>query len=134
MAKKLVYDPATRRMKEVDQDGATAPSGTGRDEIGFYIFGTLLQTLVGFAREDGLDISSSKMKRGMAVNSYVRAALDTFITDRKAVMAKATAEAEAQAKADAEAPTDQANTEATEAKPLSRRQQKKQQKQQNRAA
>lgn len=154
----LVYDPKTRRMKEVTEAKGSGSNPNARDEVGFYIHGELLTTLLTFAKEDGLDIASSKMKRGMAVTAYARAALDTFIADRKAVMAKASgqqgqATTQPEAPAQPEQPTEGDGEQASEGdgegqqaepqtpeqpeqatKPLSKRQQRKLAKQNQQSA
>ena len=82
----LKYNPATRKMEQVED--AKTETGDAGPITSFMVKGKTLDTLLKFAGEDSLDIST-KTKRGQAVNSYVSAACDEFISARGAVAAPA---------------------------------------------
>jgi len=73
-------DPATMRMQPVGQDKA---KGSREKDVGWYIGGDTLQTLLRYAKEDGLDMSTPT-RRGQAVTSYAKAGVQLLIDRREA--------------------------------------------------
>ncbi len=83
MSTKIQYDPKTKKMVQVTKENKAtvapnAPSTT------YIVKGAELDALMGFAKEDGLNLNENKRSRGGAINSYVEAAVNEFIASRKA--------------------------------------------------
>lgn len=86
--KRLQYDPVTKKMVETEVKAGTKVPGAA-DATTYIVKGDELTALLGFAKEDSIDLTSDKRARGRAVNSYVEVAIDEFIKGRKARVAKA---------------------------------------------
>lgn len=77
---KLQYDPKTKKVIPVAVK-ATSTTSVPVSGTTFMVRGDTLKLLLGFASEDGLDVSTSA-KRGQVVNSYVRGAVADFVAAR----------------------------------------------------
>lgn len=89
MSVNFKYNPVTRKMTaENVADG----NGTGNDHFrtGLALDKDVADTLLGFAKADGLKVSDDNgdLTRRKAVKLYIMSALTDFITARKAADAK----------------------------------------------
>ena len=77
----LKYNPVTGRVEQSKVEEKAGASSRG-DYTTFLVTGDQLKTLVGFAKDDVLDMSTP-IQRGKAINTYVRAAVEEFVVGRK---------------------------------------------------
>lgn len=87
MGKTLKYDPATKKVVEVESKGEVSDT----DRVNLAIEGEMLEALAGFARQDGVDLSGRNML-GKAVNTYARAFIAEGIAEMKKAREKAAAD------------------------------------------
>ena len=80
---KPVYDSATKKVTMVEGEKTTRKGKASGEKTYFQVTGELREAILQFAKEDGIDVSSSKVTAGRAINTYVGAWIQQGLEERK---------------------------------------------------
>ena len=83
-----VYDPTTKKVTMVEGEKSTRKGKASGEKTYFQVTGELREAILQFAKEDGIDVSSSKVTAGRAINTYVGAWIQQGLEERKKLAGK----------------------------------------------